>query len=279
MLEYLRISRIEMITMKIVAPEHLLDTTQLTHARQTALDGGVAEDAVTLLVEHMLEVSIQDVPVYRLVCSPTQLPELVLGRLLSEGVISGADDVDVIYLCKDGLRAKVFLKEQRKLETAPPRVETVASCCTGNRTLADVFSAAELPPRVQPIAYRPEWIFSLARAMNSGTPLYAATHSAHSCLLQCQGTLLTSSEDIGRHNAMDKVIGWALCHGVDLKSCILYTSGRVPVDMALKAIQAGVPVLASKALPTDKAVELAKEFGLTLIGAAHPDSMRVFTER
>lgn len=264
--------------MKILAPEHRLDAMERTNPRQISRNGADAQREEILLLEHLLEVSINDVPTYRLVCTPTQLPELVLGRMLSEGVITGAEDVDMIYLCQNGLRAKVFLKEPRKPKAAAPMVETVASCCTGNRTVSDVFATGEPPQPVQPIAYQPAWIFSMAEALNSGMALYAATHSAHCSMLQCRGELLTTSEDIGRHNAMDKVLGWALCHGVDLRQCILYTSGRVPVDMTLKAIRAGVPVLVSKAMPTDKAVALAKAFGLTLIGAAHPDSMKIFTD-
>lgn len=66
------------------------------------------------------------------------------------------------------------------------------------------------------------------------------------------------AEDIGRHNALDKVLGWALEQGIPLGECIVYTSGRIPVDMVLKVIRAGVPVFASKAMPTAESVALAK---------------------
>ena len=90
------------------------------------------------------------------------------------------------------------------------------------------------------------------------------------------GAFLRLAEDIGRHNALDKVLGWALMQGIPLEECIVYTSGRIPVDMVMKVIRAGVPVLASKAMPTRESVLLAEEFGLSLIGAARKDSMVVF---
>ena len=91
-----------------------------------------------------------------------------------------------------------------------------------------------------------------------------------------KGEILRRAEDIGRHNALDKVLGWALMQGIPLEECIVYTSGRIPVDMVMKVIRAGVPVLASKAMPTRESVLLAEEFGLSLIGAARKDSMVVF---
>ena len=92
------------------------------------------------------------------------------------------------------------------------------------------------------------------------------------------GTFLRLAEDIGRHNALDKVIGYALRHQIDLKECMVYSSGRIPTDMAMKAIYAGIPVLSSKASPTTEAIELAKTYRLTLICAARRDRMKVFSQ-
>lgn len=83
-------------------------------------------------------------------------------------------------------------------------------------------------------------------------------------------------EDIGRHNALDKCIGYALLEQLDLSECILFTTGRVPTDMVQKVIAAGIPVLASKAVPTDQAIELAKKYHLNLICRAWPDRMEIY---
>ena len=88
--------------------------------------------------------------------------------------------------------------------------------------------------------------------------------------------MLFSCEDIGRHNAIDKAVGYGLKEQIPLSECILYTSGRVPVDMAGKSIAAGVPILVSKQAPTAQAVELARRYGLVIIGSAYPDSMKVY---
>lgn len=228
-----------------------------------------------LVAEHTMEIYLNDTPAYEVVCSPTDLPELVMGRLLSDGVIRSTEEVELLYLCENGLRAKVFLPNW-EMPAGQPAVEQVSTCCTGNRTIADLFRNQTPPAHLKPLAYEQRWIFRLAEAMKEDMPLYAATHGTHSCLLMHKGEILRRAEDIGRHNALDKVLGWALMQRIPLEECIVYTSGRIPVDMVMKVIRAGVPVLASKAMPTRESVLLAEEFGLSLIGAARKDSMVVF---
>ena len=104
------------------------------------------------------------------------------------------------------------------------------------------------------------------------------TQCTHICILGRRGEILFVSEDIGRHNALDKAIGHAVLSDIPLDECMLFTSGRVPLDMVEKVIMAGVPVLVSKAVPTSEAVSLARKSGLTLICRAWPDSMVVFSD-
>ena len=111
-------------------------------------------------------------------------------------------------------------------------------------------------------------------AKDSG--LHRQTGGTHSCYLGIEGKCLCHMEDIGRHNALDKCIGYALRENLDLKKCILFTTGRVPTDMVQKVIAAGIPVLASKAVPTDQAVQLAEKYNLTLICRAWPDRMEIY---
>ncbi len=202
--------------------------------------------------ERLLEVRLNGTLAMKLACSPGNLPELVLGRLYSEGMISGIEDVEEIHIDEQGARAEVNLRR------------------------GALKKAHDLVP-VTPIPWQYGWITSMAEAFMQNTPAYSATRGTHSCFLSVAGETLYSAEDLGRHNAMDKVVGCALRDGVDLRQAILYSSGRVPMDMAVKVIRSGIPVLASKAVPTAQAIQTARAYRLTLISPAQPAQLCVYS--
>lgn len=209
-------------------------------------------EEVLLLSEHLLEIYINDRPAMNLVCVAEDLTELVLGRLLTDGVIEGIRDIESLSLCESEKRADVYLKKE-------------------------VMGRSGEKEPITPLSWNPEWIFGLEKEFEADTPLHQKTRSTHSCFLSVGGTTLIRCEDIGRHNAMDKAIGYALGMGIDLGQAIVYSSGRIPVDMAVKAIRAGIPVLASKEAPTYEAVEIAEAYGLTLICHAKHGRLRQFS--
>ena len=215
----------------------------------------------TLAAEHAAAILVNEQPAFRVVCTPELLPQLALGRLLTEGWITSADEVERVAVCAQGLKISVQLRHP--LAAAEQAGQEVPSCCTDNLTLA---SPVQLPP-LAPVPQREipaAWVDALADAMGQGLSLYRATHAVHSCLLLRAGKILYRCEDLGRHNALDKAVGCALTEGVPLAECVLFTSGRVPVDMVRKAIRAGVPALVSKSMPTVQSLELAEEYGLKL---------------
>jgi len=267
-----------MINMKITDPNSISSTTASVPTEQWAIDTSILGHETELLTEHSITVFVNEIPTFHISCSPSQLSEMVLGRLLSEGIISSADDVDILHLCEEGFRAKVFLNRQISLNNSSVLPEEVSTCCTDNITLSHIAVPRDSLQPVTPILFENDWIIQAGELMRSQLPMYSKTHSAHSCILIRNGEIMTVGEDIGRHNAMDKVIGWGLRNGVNLRECILFTSGRIPMDMTRKAIRAGIPVLASKSSPTLQSVELSRLYRLTLIGNVYSDSMKIFVK-
>lgn len=192
--------------------------------------------------EHASALYVNEQPAFRVVCTPELLPQLALGRLLTEGWIASAGEVEQIAVCAEGLKISVHLTHPLTARSAA--AQEVSSCCTDNITLG---SPVELQPlRGAPqLDLPPEWVDALAAAMSAGLPLYQATHAVHSCFVLHRGRILCACEDIGRHNALDKAVG--------------------------SVMLAGVPALVSKTMPTVQSLELAQEYGLQLLcGRKHP---------
>lgn len=178
--------------------------------------------AAVLPAEHAAALYVNEQPAFRVVCTPELLPQLALGRLLTEGWITSAQEVEQAAVCAEGLKVNVYLNHRLTARSAA--AQAVSSCCTDNVTLS---SPVELPPlrTVPQLELQPEWLDALAAAMSAGLPLYRATRAVHSCFVLRQGTILFACEDIGRHNALDKAVGEMLLQGVPLAECVLYTSG------------------------------------------------------
>lgn len=224
-----------------------------------------------LASEHLTAILVNGQPAFQVVCTPALLPQLALGRLLTEGWIESAEEVEQIAVCAEGWKINVYLTHP--LQAGGPAAREVASCCTDNLTLGSPVELRPLRP-VPQIKLEEAWVDELAAAMSAGLPLYRATRAVHSCLVMHRGQILCQCEDLGRHNALDKAVGCVMLEGIPLGECVLYTSGRVPVDMVRKAIRAGVPALVSKSMPTVQSLELAAEYGLQLLcGRKYPRKM------
>lgn len=229
-----------------------------------------------IAAEHWMDVFINERPAMRVVCTPEHLDELVAGRLLTEGLIRCPEDIERIYICELGLRARATVREKVSESLSGTDNSVVATCCTDNRSFLQS-GAQEIAP-VRPIEWKSEWLTRIQKRMGEEEPLYGATHAVHSCYLARENEVLCCREDIGRHNALDKAVGWACIHEIDLSKCLLFTTGRMPSDMVSKAVRSGVPVLVSKTYPTDLGLRLAKEKKLTLITVRPGGSLTVWND-
>ena len=222
-------------------------------------DGSREEGSDYMLLENSLEIFVNGLYAGTVPCTPQYLAELVLGWLRAEGFINSLQEVSSVDVSADGTRAEVTLVQ-----------------------LPGKAGGRYRPVPVNPIPWKKEWIFLLARDFEEIMPLRRETMAAHNCRLARgsgnEAEILFKCEDIGRHSAIDKVIGWAMRNGVDTKDCNLFNSGRVSREMVKKVIRAGIPVMAGKGTISGRAVQLAKANSLTLIGYARQESLCIFTD-
>lgn len=215
-------------------------------------DGTQTVKNVALVREHSLKICVNGEHVSDIICSKDLLKELVVGSLYIGGYIQNKDDICDIIFDESSENVNVILKRTDVDLKIDRKLEKVAS-----------------------VEWKTEWIFNLAESFSKGLPIHSKTQGTHSCLLAKEDRIIFSCEDIGRHNIVDKAVGYALLNDISMKELILYISGRVPADMMRKVIYSGIPVLVSKAVPTADAVELAERYGVALIVKAYPDQIEI----
>lgn len=231
-----------------------------------------ADDEVP--VEHVLDVTVEGLGAISFACTPSHLAELVVGHLLTEGLIAGVGDIEGMEMSRDG--SSIAVRLAKRLRVVDGFSEVVTTCST--KTTRRSTETRPALRKLEPVPWDPRQVFGISAEFAADTPIHRATFGAHSCRIALGGELLYCCEDLGRHNAFDKAVGLAALNGVDLTKATVFTSGRAPVDMVEKAIRARIPILVSKAVPTDRTVELARSYDLTLVCSARPDSMKVFSD-
>lgn len=253
-----------------------------------------ADDTVarpdTLVVEEPLEIRVNGTPITVTMRTPGSDIELAQGFLLTEGVISSRDDVLTVRYCKGAGPDNVNTYNVLDVTLAPgvrmPEVDvtrnfyTTSSCgVCGKASLDAVRTISRHCPGDDPSTVSAEALSAMPAKLRDAQKVFASTGGLHgAALFGVDGTALAVREDIGRHNAVDKVIGWALeTARIPLTSTVLLVSGRASFELTQKAVMAGIPVLAAVSAPSSLAVDLASQSGLTLVAFLRGESMNIYT--
>jgi FdhD protein len=251
-------------------PAHSVGQTQVTEWENGA--SRAVEDL--LAVEEPLEIRVNGAPVTVTMRTPGHDVELATGFLLTEGIIENADEIAEVR--GDGTETSLKCNtvdvelRTRKFEAAQlQRNFFAASSCgiCGKATIESIRRRGLRAPNPT-FRVRPDVLCTLPAAIRAEQAVFERTGGLHAAaLFDAEGTLLVLREDIGRHNAVDKVIGWAMhAAKLPLGESILMVSGRGGFEIVQKALAAGIPLLASVSAPSSLAVELARELEMTLIG-------------
>jgi len=254
--------------------ENAAMTERLAVTRLTPRGGS---DAVAEVArEFMATVFLDGKELATLVCSPGELDYLAYGFLVSEGVISGLDEI--IDIGVDKTRGVINIESS--VETAAraryfsPRL--ITSGCGGNATFYHTDDAA-LPRVESRLSVAPKQLFQLVKDFQRRSETYLATHGVHSAALCDADGCLAFCEDIGRHNAIDKLFGKCLARGISTTDRLVLTSGRVSLEILHKVVRRDIPMLVSVAAPISLGVKLAEALGVTLIGSARGGKLNVYT--
>ncbi len=232
--------------------------------------------------EEPLEIRVNGTSVAVTMRTPGHDDDLATGFLLTEGVIRSTDEITEITHCPDGdaegLGNTLDVRLCREIDLArlTRHVFTSSSCgICGKAAIESVF--ASFPPVAGHAPPDPERLLSLSARVRSAQATFARTGGLHaSALFDREGNLLLLREDVGRHNALDKVIGHALHQKLATDDLILLVSGRVSFELMQKALSVRIPVVAGISAPSSLAVKLAKESGQTLVGFLRDEGFNVY---
>jgi len=262
-------------------------------ARRSVLrvrDGEATRRPDALAAEEPMEIRVDGRPLTITMRTPGDDFDLAVGFLVSEGVVHAVDDVVAARYCAgatdDGTNTYNVVDVQLDPAVPAPHASlernfyTTSSCgVCGKSSLDAVRTSSTWKVADDPLRVRPALLARLPERLRESQRVFDTTGGLHAAGLFCSsGELMVLREDVGRHNAVDKVVGHALRNGLlPLRETILVVSGRASFELVQKAVMAGIPMLAAVSAPSSLAVDLAEESGLTLVGFLRGASMNVYT--
>ncbi len=190
--------------------------------------------------------------IVNLLCTPMELMELAVGFLFSEGILSHFEEIK--WISEDPERGIVIVEGSVENRPREPVERVITSGCGQGMFLFPSGGQGEDEISIAGNSLSSHWISQLIREFYKRSQLYLTTGGVHSCGLANEGGIIIFSEDIGRHNALDKVAGKCIMEGIDTRGCVILTTGRVSSEMVIKAKRMNVAFLISRGAPTDLSV-------------------------
>lgn len=235
-------------------------------------DGRFTPEEVEIVSEFPLKLMVNEREIATLVGSRHDLPFLVAGFLRLQGFVESVDDFDLFSVCDDFGVANIRIRRP-----LPEKLTPVLTSGCGTGITFTLPGGESSPPSRDRTRVTPETIFSLLKELSELSPRYSRHGGIHSAAIARDGHIILRAEDLGRHNTIDRLAGEALFRKIPLEGTILLASGRVSSEMAAKGSLLGVSTIISRTSPTDLAIRLCSERGITLIGYARGGSFITYT--
>ncbi len=245
---------------------------QLTTFLETTLKttNGIEQCVEEVVLEVPYKVYLNEEPIGASMVLPSDLEEFGVGFLFGQGYLSRPEEVKEVRLCHE--KRGIFVYAD--VEKGPPKDWIVTSGCGGTGKITSDFLEKDLGPLAEYQIGLAE-IGAFIQAVLETSDLQTRTHCVHACGFWAEGELKLFFEDIGHHNALDKVVGAILLGKARLPGA-LYTSGRLVADMVLKCARLGIPIVISRSSTSSLGLEIAQKAGLTLVCYARPGRVNIF---
>jgi len=250
------------------------DVTLIRMNRNTSetLQGEVAR-------EYPLTVLFNDEQLATLLCSPGDMENLAVGFLCSEGLIAAKEEIRHISLDEERGVVRVETSSAGVMERELFMKRVITTGCGRGISFYNFSDLDQKQRKVESaLKVTPAQILDLMKAFQTRSEIYQKTHGVHGAALCDASDILLFKEDIGRHNAIDKIFGHSLREDIPLADRIVMTTGRISSEILFKVAKRNIPILVSRSTPTDLAVGLAGELGITLVGFVRGGQMNVYAE-
>jgi FdhD protein len=242
------------------------------------ISGSSVEGAVDEVASELpIRLVVNNEPLVTLLCTPAEIKELAVGFLLSEGLLRHSSSIRKLYVDEQETTVHIELADLPSNLSSLFERRTISSGCGKGITFTNYRMPSDRRLEVKGHLLSLDDIRRLLTTFRNISSLYLETGGVHSAALSDGRDILFFSEDIGRHNAVDKLIGKALLKNVSVENKILFTSGRVTSEIITKAGRNRFPIVISRAAPSCMAISYAEDMGITLVGFARGDRMNIYS--
>ena len=244
--------------------------SQLYENRLINTEGSVArEQPVTIIFNNKELVT--------LLCTPVDVNYLAVGFLFSEGFINSKNDIQEVLVDKEKGVVRVNGKNQEEIEAGILHKRVITSGCGRGAAFYNIADLQNISKIESKVSLQTSSIIQLTLDFQHRSEIYQKTHGIHSAAL-CEGKeILIFHEDVGRHNAVDKIIGECLMKDITTADRVLISSGRISSEILLKVAHRKIPILVSMSAPTDLALRLADQLGITIVGLVKARKMTIYS--
>ena len=247
----------------------MFDVTRLNKGERSNAEVSIARESPVTII-------LNDQELVTLLCSPIDLKYLAVGYLSSEGFIENKDEIkSVLVDNKNGIVRVKTIKDKPIIQFDQYKRMITSGCGRG----VSFYSEADITTQKidSQIQVYSDNIFELVREFQAGSQIYKETHGVHSAALCSEKRIVIFNEDIGRHNAIDKVFGKCMLENIPTDDLMVITSGRISSEIVYKVAKRHIPIIISISAPTDLGVRTAEKLGITLVSSARGKRMNINT--